>query len=526
MYPDCTDPLHLSVIRDQQPLNDPKRVEQVLKESAKIGAVNSGVFDYFGKGQTPHQKLKDFDSVGFSLLIHSFGCLLKKCAIKAEDHLDLFNALLNEIISPERLTAFDHLSYAQILNGIVPFKNVKPHLIDMIVQEICKEELLCKIDAKTVSSILNSLAKLQYGGKQQIFKICHQAVLLRKWMRDQELANAFWSFGILQFKDFFQLDLFSAEMIHPKILSAFAPQALANILISCARLNYKNEKLLPCLLKEIILPFRLEAYDEQHLANITLALGKLQIRDKSTLNALAQSCITESRIQNFSALQICNIYTGWAYNSYSNKEAYHVLLHKIMDPSQGITKELTPQLLARLAWALSKLENTTEQDFKDLMNLISSKKHIQKYNNQDISNIFFACGKRKFSGRKALVPLLENVISLRRLEEYNDQQLANITWSLGEMGVREERVFRLLARSIIQSNNIFRKLPQLLMVLNGWAHGDFRYEEGLLKIKEELLRPHTLNGLLPKDIKEAFMVFKESQVSLMLFLVKTHWFPT
>lgn len=171
------------------------------------------------------------------------------------------------------------------------------------------------MDAKTLTSILNSLAKLQYKEDELVDRICRQAVLRRKWMGDQELAIVFWSFGLLQFKELSQLDLLTAEMIHPRLLSAYAAQALANIMVSCARLSYKNEKFMELLLKETLLPFRLAAYDAQHLANITWALGKLQIRNASALDALAQASITKSRLQKFSALQICNIYTGYIIHS-------------------------------------------------------------------------------------------------------------------------------------------------------------------------------------------------------------------
>lgn len=123
----------------------------------------------------------------------------------------------------------------------------------------------------------------------------------------------------------------------------------------------------------------------------------------------------------------------WVWNHYSNSEAYHVLFNRLMDPMQGITEELTPQLLARLAWALAKLDDTLEQHFEDLMELIISKKHIPHYNNQDLSNILFACGKRRFLNTKLIFPLLELTIYPDRLLKYNDQQLANITWSLGEV---------------------------------------------------------------------------------------------
>lgn len=58
-------------------MDGPKRVEQAFKESAKLGVVKSGVFEYFGSGQFRLSKLKEFDSVGLSLIVNSLGSLLK-----------------------------------------------------------------------------------------------------------------------------------------------------------------------------------------------------------------------------------------------------------------------------------------------------------------------------------------------------------------------------------------------------------------------------------------------------------------
>lgn len=71
----------LIISRPEQQLDDPKRVEQAFKESAKLGVVKTGVFEYFGSEQSRLSKLKEFDSVGLSLIVHSLGSLLKVCLI-------------------------------------------------------------------------------------------------------------------------------------------------------------------------------------------------------------------------------------------------------------------------------------------------------------------------------------------------------------------------------------------------------------------------------------------------------------
>lgn len=82
---------------------------------------------------------------------------------------------------------------------------------------------------------------------------------------------------------------------------------------------------------------------------------------------------------------------------------------------------------------MGRLEYTTVDDFELVMKEAMDSIRLEKYNNQDLSNIFIGCGKRKLKDKEMLMPLLKETITPERLIMYNDQQLANITWALGEV---------------------------------------------------------------------------------------------
>ena len=52
-----------------------KSVERALRDSATHGVLLPGILEYFGSGSVRTNKLKEFDSVSVSLIIHSLGRL-------------------------------------------------------------------------------------------------------------------------------------------------------------------------------------------------------------------------------------------------------------------------------------------------------------------------------------------------------------------------------------------------------------------------------------------------------------------
>ena len=182
------------------------------------------------------------------------------------------------------------------------------------------------VNAKTLTSLLTSLARMKYKRKNildkslshsiSLFLTClanrlaKKAVGLRKFMLSQELSNTLWSFGVLGIKDSSILKALTCEMLHPRILSSLTPQALSNILLSCARVHFRHRPFLEPLMVEIVRSYRLRGYEEQHLGNLIWATGRLRCGQESQHRALAQECFAPQRLSRFTPLHICNIFTG------------------------------------------------------------------------------------------------------------------------------------------------------------------------------------------------------------------------
>ena len=207
----------------------------------------------------------------------------------------------------------------------ISMQDIEDCQIDAVVEAAVRNDNLTEVNAKTLTSLLTSLARMKYNRKNTVDKslshfslflkcpgdrLAKKAVMLRKFMLSQELSNTLWSLGVLGIKDSSILKALAYEVLHPRILSALTPQALSNILLSCARMNFRYRPFLEPLMEEITRSYRLRAYEEQHLGNLIWAIGRLWCGQESQHRALAQECITSQRLNRFTPLHVCNIFSG------------------------------------------------------------------------------------------------------------------------------------------------------------------------------------------------------------------------
>lgn len=117
-----------------------RSIQIALRESAALGMLKSGVMEFFGKGRNRKQKLKEFDAIGCSLLVHSLGSLSRvmpktlidqsvRCLFEGQnEHIrkqpefdGLMMDVVDEVLKQKRLQTFDALGLAQILHGFSMF---------------------------------------------------------------------------------------------------------------------------------------------------------------------------------------------------------------------------------------------------------------------------------------------------------------------------------------------------------------------------------------------------------------------
>eukprot|EP00210_Caulerpa_lentillifera_P007702 g7353.t1 len=448
--------------------------------------------------------------------------------------------LAHEALHPIRLEHYTHTMLVNILYGLSLLKYRKTEVLDKILSTICKDDVLPRLEAQNLSSVLYSIGYLKFWAPDltdrvveevlsrisefdvaglsnilwslgnakytnqelvgKIAKICSEEHHLRN-CTEQDLMNIVYGVAMCRYKNPTVLSQYVIELMKPGRLPQVHDMALANLLSSFASLKYTNDQLLTAILAELSSPKRLKKLKNMVIANAFYALGSMRFRQPYCLHKLIDEIVEPDRLPTFSEYDLCII--AHASGSIRIKDRSFVqTLMKELSKEERLSR-YTPQNLATIVNACELLYYKDQELLSNVCRLLTQEKALARLPSNGVSLVTLGLCRLQFYDPSFFGEYLKLCTSPERISTIRPNTLIDLMFGSMRAEVANFSQFMAVIKEIRE--------PRILMTLMNFSLVrlitvasliGLRDETFLNNIKQEVLNKERLKSLTRTDVRD------------------------
>ena len=192
-------------------------------------------------------------------------------------------------------------------------------------------------------------------------------------------------------------------------------------------------------------------FQPQHLATLLWAQAKLSIVDPSFVHSLVEKAIAV--IDSLKAQDMANIAWSLAKLNLCLENMFGVICEKIV--SCSIIVQFKPMEIASTTWAFGTVGRAGMgvADIGPVMNTLVSEclsRDLRDFSPQALANVLWALSKLAFFHPEMYTQFGNHIVQAHRLREFKPQEIANVVWAMNNVGFAHCELFK----EIVSSKNV------------------------------------------------------------------------
>lgn len=373
--------------------------------------------------------------------------------------------LMNEVIKPERLTAFRELELSCLVTGLGHLEHREPRILVPILEELTQDTRLERLKDSEIASILNVIGSIGICPDEICSKLLTEATRLEriKTYDIRSMISMIYSLGRLQNGNY------------PEVIGAFSEQLFESA--------------------------NAQELDEGHLANLLFGITHARFDSTKVLKLVFEEITKQRRLARFSSGEILNIMKSILTLRSRNVEVEgldHVArIFAIEMTTLTRIPHFTSSQLVQVLHFLSVLRNKNVATTFPILKQLTRVENLNRLTPGDVARTVFSVGPMAFVNRQlhprlalAVKPLLKQVVLGKGMESITCQSITELLVGLSMLGLKDPYVLDHVSNEIMK--------PMRLRSFRAWhlsrmfyAIGQLRYNnlELLRAMAQELSRP-------------------------------------
>ena len=197
-------------------------------------------------------------------------------------------------------------------------------------------------------------------------------------------------------------------------------------------------------------------FQPQHLATLLWAMAKLSIVDPAFVNDLVGKAMDVS--DSLKAQDMANIAWSLAKMGVQHEEMFGMICDRIA--SGAIIGQFKPMEIASTTWAFGTV-GRTGMGISEIGPVIEAlageclSRDLRDFSPQALANVLWALSKLQYNCSSLFAAFGSHIVSQNRLREFKPQEIANVVWAMTNLKIVHETLFRELVSYRVVNWTVF-----------------------------------------------------------------------